>query len=83
MSEDLLTDIFIMRTTSCTELRKHLAVIVDQISTSHEAVIITRRGRPIAVLAPADALEAFDETEYLLKSPANAARLLAAIADFR
>lgn len=69
-----------MRTTSYSDLRKNLAAVIDQVSADHEPIIITRdRGRPPAVLMSLEDFASYEETRYLLESPANAARLRTAI----
>jgi len=69
-----------MRTTSYSDLRKNLASVIDQVSADHEPVLITRdRGRPPAVLMSLEDFASYEETRYLLESPANAARLRASI----
>ncbi|WP_225207206.1 type II toxin-antitoxin system Phd/YefM family antitoxin [Novosphingobium huizhouense] len=69
-----------MRTTSYSDLRKNLAAMLDAVSADHEPVVITReRGRPSAVLMSLEDYASFEETRYLLRSPANAARLAASI----
>lgn len=69
-----------MRTTSYSDLRKNLAAMIDRVSADHEPIIITRdRGKPPAVLMSLEDFASFEETRYLLKSPANAERLGAAI----
>ena len=69
-----------MRTTSYSELRKNLAVMIDRVNSDHEPVIITRdKGKPSAVLMSLEDFAAFEETRYLLRSPANADRLLTAV----
>jgi len=69
-----------MRTTSYSELRKNLAAMIDRVNDDHEPVIITRdKGKPSAVLMSLEDFAAFEETRYLLRSPANADRLLAAV----
>jgi len=43
-------------------------------------VVITRdKGRPAAVLMSLEDFASYEETRYLLRSPANAARLLEAV----
>jgi antitoxin YefM len=72
-----------MRTTSYSELRRSLAATIDSVNADHEPVIITRdRGKPAAVLISVEDFASYEETRYLLQSPANAARLAEAIADF-
>ena len=72
----------LMRATSYTELRKSLAATLDRVNADHEPVIITRdRGKPAAVLMSLEDYASFEETRYLLRSPANAERLLSAVAE--
>jgi len=71
-----------MRTTSYSELRRNLATTLDSVVADHDPVIITRdRGKPAAVLMSLEDFAAYEETRYLLRSPANADRLLSAITD--
>lgn len=51
-----------MRTLPLTEARKDLPKIVDEVSTEHEHVVITKRGRPEAVVMSADEFESWQET---------------------
>ncbi len=69
-----------MRTTSYSDLRKNLSAMLDRVNADHEPVVITRdRGKPSAVLMSLEDFASYEETRYLLKSPANAARLQAAV----
>jgi antitoxin YefM len=62
--------------TTYTQLRANLASLFDRITSDRQVVIVRRRrGEDIALL-PADELESLMETAYLLRSPANARRLL-------
>ena len=71
-----------MKTTSYSHLRRNLAAAIDQVSADHEPVMITRdRGKPAAILMSVEDFASYEETRYLLQSPANAARLLDAIRD--
>ena len=66
----------LMQTTSYSELRKNLSAMLDRVNADHEPVVITRdRGKPAAVLMSLEDFASYEETRYLLKSPANAARL--------
>jgi antitoxin YefM len=69
-----------MVTKTYTEARANLATLLDSVTQDRETVIITRRGSAPAALIAADDLESLIETVYLLRSPANAERLLAALA---
>ncbi|MSP02264.1 MAG: type II toxin-antitoxin system prevent-host-death family antitoxin [Acetobacteraceae bacterium] len=70
-----------MRTTSYSDLRRNLAAELDRVANDHTPVIITRdRGKPPAVLMSLEDFASFEETRFLLREPANAARLLEAVA---
>jgi antitoxin YefM len=65
-----------MKTVSYTELRDNLATYMDKVLEDREPLIIERRGHEDVALIAADELSSLLETIYLLRSPANAARLL-------
>ncbi|MBI4421211.1 MAG: type II toxin-antitoxin system Phd/YefM family antitoxin [Gemmatimonadetes bacterium] len=64
---------------SYSHARNHLARTWDEVEDNREAAVIHRRGHEDMALLPADELASLRETAYLLRSPANAARLLAAL----
>ena len=69
-----------MTTMSYTAARENLAKAMDKVCNDHAALVITRkRDQAVVMLSLAD-YEALEETAYLLKSPANAKRLLASVA---
>ena len=69
-----------IRETSYTGARRNLAALMDQVTDTHEPVVIRRRGmEPVALIAAED-LGAWMETSYLLRSPKNAERLRDAMA---
>ena len=71
-----------MRVTSYSELRRNLASALDNVAADHEPLIITRdRGKPAAVLISLEDFASLEETQFLLKSPRNAERLLESIAE--
>lgn len=65
--------------TSFSHARENLATLWDGVENSREAVVIHRRGHEDMALIPADELSSLRETAYLLRSPENAVRLLAAL----
>ena len=69
-----------MITMSFTTARQQLAATIDRASADREPVVITRNGEATAVLMSIEEYRALEETSYLLRSPANAQRLLEAIA---
>ncbi|MBS3962794.1 MAG: type II toxin-antitoxin system prevent-host-death family antitoxin [Serpentinimonas sp.] len=60
--------------------RANLARTMERVCNDHEALIITRNGERSVVLLSLEDYQALEETAYLLRSPANAQRLLAATA---
>jgi len=65
--------------TTYTRLRDNLATVLDQVVDDQEVVIVRRRGSPDVALVPAQELSSLMETAHLLRSPANAKRLLSAL----
>ena len=65
--------------TSYSHARENLATLWDTVEDSREAAVIQRRGHEDMALIPAEELSSLRETAYLLRSPANAERLLAAL----
>ena len=65
--------------TSYSHARENLASLWDEVEDSREAAVIQRRGHEDMALIPADELSRLRETAYLLRSPENAVRLLAAL----
>ncbi|MFE0039250.1 type II toxin-antitoxin system Phd/YefM family antitoxin [Streptomyces sp. NPDC059015] len=65
---------------SASEARAKLFPLIQQVNDDHEPVEIASKGGN-AVLMSADDYRSWQETVYLLRSPANAARLMAAIAE--
>jgi antitoxin YefM len=59
--------------------RQRLASILDEVTQDREIFIINRRNGESAALIAADELVGLLETAHLLKSPANARRLLNAL----
>ena len=60
--------------------RANLASTMNRVCNDHEALIITRNGEQSVVMLSLEDFQALEETAYLLRSPANAKRLLAAAA---
>lgn len=64
---------------SYSHAREHLAEIWNEVEDTRDVAVIQRRGHEDMALIPAAELASLRETAYLLRSPANAARLLAAL----
>ena len=68
----------IMSAITATEARKNLFGLIQQVNDDHTVVeVVSRHGN--AVIVSKDDYDAMTETAYLLRNPANAERLLAAI----
>ncbi len=70
-----------MKAISYTAARENLASTMDQVCEDCAPVIITRKRDQSVVLLSLAEYEQLAETAHLMRSPANARRLLAAIAD--
>lgn len=65
--------------TTYTQARARFASLCDYATSTLEPVVIHRRGAEDVALVSAAELRSLHETLHLLRSPRNAARLLAAI----
>jgi antitoxin YefM len=70
-----------MNTINYSTFRSNLASVLDKVNDDHVPVLVTRQnGKPAVILSLED-YNAFEETAYLMASPANAKRLNQAIAE--
>lgn len=60
---------------SYSAVRKDLANVMERVCNDHEPLIITRKNANPVVMMSLEDYNAIQETAYLLRSPANAARL--------
>lgn len=51
------------------EIKKRLSEIVDGVEERHDRVVLTRHGRPAAVIMSPDELESLEETLDILSDP--------------
>ena len=68
-----------MRTMSYSESRARYAEVLSAVVDNQEEIIITRVGHESVVIVALDEYESLKETAYLLRSPANARRILQSI----
>ena len=54
---------------SLADVKAHFSEIVDLVANQHERVIVTRHGRPAAVIISPDDLESLEETLAILSAP--------------
>jgi prevent-host-death family protein len=65
-----MTRILVMsETRSLADVKAHLSEIVDLVEGQHERVVITRHGRPAAVIMSVEDLESLEETLEILSVP--------------
>ncbi len=68
-----------MKTLSYTAVRNNLAKAIDQVNEDHAPIIITRQKGASAVLVSMEDYESWQETAYLVRSPAMRRRLCRAV----
>jgi prevent-host-death family protein len=65
-----MTIILVMTETfSLAHIKAHLSEVVDRVERQHDRVVLTRNGRPAAILVSPDDLEALEDTLDLLSDP--------------
>lgn len=69
----------IVKTMTYSESRARYAEVLNSVTDDREEVVITRAGHEPVVIVSLEDYESLKETAYLLRSPANARRLLASI----
>jgi antitoxin YefM len=68
-----------MKSLTYTVARENLASTMDRVCEDHDPVVITRNRETAVVMMSLEDYEALQETAHLLRSPANARRLLKSI----
>jgi len=72
-----------MRTVHFSDARNNLKAVIDQTVEDADAILITRRDAPNAVIMSQEQYDSLMETMYLLRSPANASHLAQSIENLR
>ena len=70
-----------MARVSFSAFRQDMAGLMDEVVASGETLVVTRRGRGGVVVMSEEAFAGWEETMHLLRSPANAAWLLASVGE--
>ena len=65
--------------TTYSQARAEFAQLMNRVTDDREVVVVKRRDHPAVAMIAADELASLMETAHLLRSPVNAARLLAAL----
>ncbi len=68
-----------MKAVTYTHARQNLATTMDESIDDHEPIIITRNNDRAVVMMSLEDFNAWQETAYLMSSPANARRLMRSI----
>ena len=76
-----MTIIQVMTTVSLADAKARLSAVLDEVRDTHERVVITRNGRPEAVILAVSDLEALEETLDLLSTPGALEQIRAAEAE--
>lgn len=69
------------RTVPVREFRTNLSELLSDVADRRDHVLVTRNGRPAAVLVPIDEYEALEETAEILSDPDALSALEAGLAE--
>lgn len=61
--------IVVMSTQSLRDVRDHLSEVIDRVEHQHERVVVTRNGKPTAVIVSPEELAQLQETIDVLSDP--------------
>ncbi len=64
-----MTIILVMETLPLSQVKAHLSEIADRVEGQHDRVVVTRNGRPAAVLVSPEDLDSLEETLAVLSDP--------------
>ena len=79
-----MTRILVMsETRSLADAKAHFSEIIDLVESQHERVVITRHGKPVAIIMSPGDLEGIEETLDILSTPGALDEIRAADADVR
>jgi antitoxin YefM len=72
---------FEMDAITYTHARSNLARTMEKVCQDHSPIIITRKNQDSVVMLSLEDYAAMEETNYLLRNPRNARRLLESVAE--
>jgi prevent-host-death family protein len=72
-----------VRTVPVREFRSNLSRLLSDVADRRDHVLITRNGRPAAVLVPIDEYDALEETADILADPQTLAAIDAGLAELQ
>jgi len=65
------------------DVKSHLSEVVDRVEREHERVVITKHGRPAAVVVSLDDLESLEQTLDILSRPALIKQIRESLGELR
>ena len=65
------------------DVKNRLSEVVDKVEREHERVVITKHGRPAAVMVSVDDLESLEQTLDVLSRPALIKQIRESLIDLR
>jgi len=71
----------VAKTVPVREFRTHLSELLSDVADRRDHVLVTRNGKPAAVLVPIDEYAALEETAEILSDPATLAAIEAGLAE--
>ncbi len=72
-----------MKVTSSSNFRKQIKRYIDEVDQDQEPLVVTRSDNVSVVVLPMAIFNSYAETDYLLRSPANALRLRKSVENAR
>jgi prevent-host-death family protein len=70
-----MTRIWVMSTQSLAAVKAHFSQVIDEVAGTHERVIVTKNGSPVAVILAVEDYESLLETLEILSDPAAVAEI--------
>jgi prevent-host-death family protein len=65
------------------DVKNQLSMVVDKVEREHDRVVITKHGRPAAIVLSVDDLESLEETVAVLSSPALVEQIRRSLEELR
>ena len=65
------------------DFKNHLSEVVDKVEREHERVVITKHGRPAAVVVSVDDLESLEQTLDIVSRPALIKQIRESLVELR
>lgn len=83
LSQEYVTRILVMETLPLATVKAQLSSLVDQVEDTHQRVVITRNGKPAAMLISLDDIEGLEETLEILSDKETMKRIKQSEADIK